>query len=202
MPAFESLGSYVPVTSLRYLSTDLLLAGIGSDLIAYNPLNGKELATWRLLCKDRIHHILAQEVSAGGYEIVVCGGQEAVSCALTVRHDRTQLDRLASTRLSAWILSTAFLRIGQSTEVLLVTAHNVFVRAAWPQLGMITSTPCSEQPLLWSAAFDRDKYSSIDSVSVCCGTVMQEVLVWQPCTASSIQLRYTGHNVGESLHKL
>ena len=72
MPAFESLGSYVPVTSLRYLSTDLLLAGIGSDLIAYNPLNGKELASWRLLCKDRIHHILAQEISAGGYEIVVC----------------------------------------------------------------------------------------------------------------------------------
>jgi hypothetical protein len=102
------------------------------------------------------------------------------------------LDTRATAFLPDRILAAAFLHDDQA---LVLTAHNVLHVLHLSTLAIAESIACTEQPLLWSAAFSRLHYDDLKAVKSACGAIMQEIIVWSPFASRTPQRLFTGHNV-------
>lgn len=109
----------LPVTALAYLNDDVVLAGEGNLLCAYNEQDGRCLGQWRVFESQAIHGIVIDTLSR---DILIFGGRLISIGRLRIDVDLVLIDQ-THLEIDDWILDASF----HDAQVALVTAHNALL---------------------------------------------------------------------------
>lgn len=172
----------VPVTALafwRHESYQIILAGEGHYLTAYDSKSRDVLATARIFSDQAIHGIIYQ--SAPSSRLLVWGGCLIRHVDLCVRQDGTFALTLCHVLKAAdWILDATFCEHagGQGSKVILVTAHNALLlydRSNDLQSRKIVPLVDGSNCILYSA---HVQWLSPSKCLIASGTAFGDVIFW------------------------
>jgi WD40 repeat protein len=174
----------VPVTALAYFSTNLLLAGEGTHLVAYSNDRRELLGAARIFQSHAIHNILTRETTG---HILVYGGSHVAFVTLTQSSEgRVKFVIVAQQDIGDWIFDAAFSPTpahGALPQVVLITAHNAFIRC--------TLRPCQDDSELASISTEilvpgskcilycaHISWLSASSCLIASGTAFGDIILW------------------------
>jgi WD40 repeat protein len=182
----------VPVTSLEFYSDELLLAGEGTQLVAYSTSRKIRLGSVQVFRSQAVHRILINETTK---EILVCGGSHVAFVRVHSGDALVTFTILAQQDVGDWIFNAAFSPPSgddSATTVALVTAHNALVKCSLKtsradgrnlDLAIETVVPGSNC-ILYCA------HISWLSTSVCLvasGTAFGDIIIWSTPFSSKNQ---------------
>ncbi|VEU22550.1 DEKNAAC103412 [Brettanomyces naardenensis] len=170
---FHPLSHVGPICALQSLKTldDVVLAGEGPVLKAYNVRSGQLIAEKRVFPRNKIHGIKVYENTEpklvaifGGRSLSVISFDDIKLPGNPVRKEYGVED---------WIFAVEFSCDGSKLYIL--TAHNVVITVDVSGMTLIDTRNCGWKSILYSGCIRSLKDGR---VLICCGTVMDGILVW------------------------
>nr|XP_039269518.1 WD repeat-containing protein 6-like [Styela clava] len=181
----------VPVTALAVYK-EYLLAGVGSFIKIYTltPKSGENDTTEVLFVKKIFNRHVVHGLKVFNCQksfIVAYGGQEWCICKLT-EDDDDLLQILFSSKIHDWIWDVSLIYrdivnddIPRLThQIAFALGHNSVVLYDRMQDKIIVESHCEEKCILYSAYFVADERPTWNSLTLCSGTVFNQVVIWRP----------------------
>lgn len=171
----QAINNQVPVTALKFVDNELLLAGAGSFLKLYDWRRSQLLRSVRLFPLDDVHgiHLFTTTANSNVNCAVVWGGR-----TLSVISNTKSLTVGEQGLLSCKdriIDAQVFTPSGADAPVLyILTAHNEVLKVDLQSMKTIEVLKCSERSILYSGKL----YLSANTELVGAGTVFGGVVVW------------------------
>lgn len=174
----------VPVTSLEFFFDDLLLAGEGTHLVAYDTARKVQLGSTRIFRSQAVHRILINQETQ---EVLVCGGSHVAFVKLCIDVEGpVKFIILAQKDVGDWIFNAAFSPASKhdsTTTVALVTAHNALIKCKLERSATNRqSTDVSTETVVpGSNCILYCAHISWLSASVCLiasGTAFGDIIIW------------------------
>lgn len=174
----------LPITALAYLNDDIVLAGEGSFLCAYDEQERTRLGQWRIFESQAIHGIVVDSLSR---DILVFGGRLLSIGRLNTNTklvfiDQTQLE------IDDWILDASF----HDAQAALVTAHNALLTVDHSVAGtewFATPQVDGSNTILYCAHIQQ---VSKNDWLIAAGTAFGDVIIWS-CQLSNGTVTTTIH---------
>lgn len=192
----------VPVTALEFFSEDLLLAGEGTDLVAYNTTDRIPLGSTRVFQSQAVHRILCNRRS--NQDIVVYGGSLIAFARLRKSQNANiEFHVLDVKDVGDWIFDAAFTPTQDqetATSITIITAHNALVKCTFETSTLDDTdrvTTSTETIVPGSNCILYCAHISWLSDSLCLiasGTAFGDIIVWsssfEPNQDSSAKTHY------------
>ncbi|KAM0717228.1 hypothetical protein Q7P37_007080 [Cladosporium fusiforme] len=194
----------IPVTALEFSFDELLLAGEGTDLVAYSATNRTPLASVRVFRSQAIHKIISNRQTE--QDIIVYGGSLIAFVRLSKSQNGSiKLDVLGDVKdVGDWIFDASFppsLEHGATISIALITAHNALVKCTFEvstQQNADTVSISTETIVPGSNCILYCAHISWLSASLCLiasGTAFGDVIIWSSPFTSSEDSCVTTHYI-------